>query len=237
MTDPLKGTPLEAFELPEGVVGFGAAELAYVLARHDGPAALKTREVLMLDPRQTSDGIRLAGASSLVARGWLVEGDTDAGDTKSYAALLEYATGQSYRWSRIGLVDPTTKDVDFVVLLESDTVVALLQPRIYASWFVRFGEPDTDPAPASSSRCRRSRARRPSPSARRAPATRRSPTCPARAPAPVVSSTPQGSRPPSPSSTCSRRPSDRAEPRTDPRGMPLGVLPTYLTPAGGQVMA
>ena len=144
MNDPLKGSPLEALDLPEGVVGFGAAELVYLLARHEGAVTDKTCQVLLLDPKQTSEGVRLAAASTLVARGWLEHADDGPGATKSYAALLEYALGTAYRWSRIGLIDPITKDVDYVVLLEADNVVALLQPRVLASWFVRFGGPDTD---------------------------------------------------------------------------------------------
>lgn len=144
MSDPMKGTPLAAVEPPEGVVGFGAGEVAYLLARHETPSSQRSREVLSMDPKLAGDGVLLAGASSLVARGLLVTDGDSPGETKSVAALLDYAAGNAYRWTRLGLVDAAKQELDYVVLLESDTVVALLQPRIYASWFVRFGEPDTD---------------------------------------------------------------------------------------------
>ena len=71
MADPMKGTPLEGFELPDDVFGLGAAELAYLMSRHETPAGERSRRLLMLDPRSAEDAALLAGASSLASRGWL----------------------------------------------------------------------------------------------------------------------------------------------------------------------
>ena len=43
MADLMKGTPLEGFELPDDVFGLGAAELAYLMSRHETPAGERSR--------------------------------------------------------------------------------------------------------------------------------------------------------------------------------------------------
>ncbi|HYQ32540.1 MAG TPA: hypothetical protein VEQ83_04955, partial [Lapillicoccus sp.] len=103
MADLMKGTPLEGFELPDDVFGLGAAELAYLMSRHETPAGQRSRRLLMLDPRSADDAALLAGASSLASRGWLTLGDDGAATTRSNAALVEYAVGAATRWTRVGL--------------------------------------------------------------------------------------------------------------------------------------
>ncbi|GAA2743861.1 hypothetical protein GCM10009868_19300 [Terrabacter aerolatus] len=142
--DPLHGTPIEAIELPDDIVGIGASELAYLLSRHDSAASRTSGEFLLSDPRIAQEGALIGGASSLVSRGWLTLDENGDRQTRSYAALIEYVTGKAYRWSRIGFVGADGDDVEYVALLESDTVTALMQPRQLASWFVRLGEPDVD---------------------------------------------------------------------------------------------
>jgi hypothetical protein len=146
MSDPMKGTPLAAFDLPDEVFGLGAGEMAYLLSRHETPAGERSRRILMLDPRAADEGALLAGASGLAARGWFRLKDDDTGETLSNAALVEYVTGATTRWTRIGLVGDDVSQLDFVVFLESDAVTALMQPRQLASWFIRLGEPDVDRA-------------------------------------------------------------------------------------------
>lgn len=144
MADLMKGTPLEGFELPDDVFGLGAAELAYLMSRHETPAGERSRRLLMLDPRSAEDAALLAGASSLASRGWLTLEDDGAAETRSNAALVEYAVGAATRWTRVGLVGENVSQLDFAVLVESDTVVALMQPRQLASWFIRLGERSGD---------------------------------------------------------------------------------------------
>jgi hypothetical protein len=110
------------------------------MSRHETPAGERSRRLLMLDPRAADDAALLAGASSLVSRGWLTLGDDGAAETRSNAALVEYAVGAATRWTRVGLVGENVSQLDFAVLVESDTVVALMQPRQLASWFIRLGE-------------------------------------------------------------------------------------------------
>ena len=140
MADLMKGTPLEGFELPDDVFGLGAAELAYLMSRHETPAGERSRRLLMLDPRSADDAALLAGASSLASRGWLTLDDDGTAETRSNAALVEYAVGAATRWTRVGLVGENVSQLDFAVLVESDIVVALMQPRQLASWFIRLGE-------------------------------------------------------------------------------------------------
>ncbi|WP_330476472.1 hypothetical protein [Terrabacter sp. C0L_2] len=140
MADPMKGTPLEGFELPDDVFGLGAAELAYLMARHETPAGERSRRLLMLDPHSADDAALLAGASSLASRGWLTVTDDGEAQTRSNAALVEYAVGAATRWTRVGLVGENASQMDFAILVESDTVIALMQPRQLASWFIRLGE-------------------------------------------------------------------------------------------------
>ena len=140
MADLMKGTPLEGFELPDDVFGLGAAELAYLMSRHETPAGERSRRLLMLDPRSADDAALLAGASSLASRGWLTLEDDGTAETRSNAALVEYAVGAATRWTRVGLVGENVSQLDFAVLVESDTVVALMQPRQLASWFIRLGD-------------------------------------------------------------------------------------------------
>jgi hypothetical protein len=146
MSDPMKGTPLAAFDLPDEVFGLGAGELAYLLSRHETPAGERSRHILMLDPRVADEGALLAGASGLASRGWFRLADDGTGETLSNAALVEYVTGAATRWTRIGLVGDDVSQLDVAVFLESDAVTALMQPRQLASWFVRLGEPDVDRA-------------------------------------------------------------------------------------------
>ncbi len=146
MTDPLEGSPLEALDLPDDVFGLGAGEIAYLLARHETPANERSRTLLMLDPRTADDGVLLAGASGLAARGWLTLRDDGTRETRSNAALVEYAVGATSRWTRIGFVGDDVAQLDFAVYLESDSVTALLQPRALAAWFIRLGQPDQDGA-------------------------------------------------------------------------------------------
>jgi hypothetical protein len=142
MADPMKGTPLEGFELPDEVFGLGAAELAYLMARHETPGGQRSRQLLMLDPRAADDAALLAGASSLASRGWLAVHEDGTHESRSNAALVEYAVGAATRWTRIGLVGENVSQADFAILLESDTVIALMQPRQLASWFIRLGQQD-----------------------------------------------------------------------------------------------
>ena len=98
------------------------------MARHETPAGERSRRLLMLDPRTADDAALLAGASSLASRGWVTVSDDGTPQSRSNAALVEYAVGAATRWTRIGLVGENVGQADFAILVESDTVIALTQP-------------------------------------------------------------------------------------------------------------
>ena len=140
MADPMKGTPLEGFELPDDVFGLGAAELAYLMSRHETPGRRALASPAHARPAvrrgRRPARRRLQPRLSRLAH---PHGRRRA-ETRSNAALVEYAVGAATRWTRIGLVGENVSQLDFAVLVESDTVIALMQPRQLASWFIRLGE-------------------------------------------------------------------------------------------------
>ena len=140
MADPMKGTPLEGFELPDDVFGLGAAELAYLMSRHETPAG-SARVACSCSTRGPPRTPRCSpGPPASRPAAGSPSRTTARPQTRSNAALVEYAVGAATRWTRIGLVGENVSQLDFAVLVESDTVVALMQPRQLASWFIRLGE-------------------------------------------------------------------------------------------------
>src|SRR3954465_1693978 len=96
MDDPMKGTPLAGFEVPDEVFGLGAAELAYLMSRHETPAGERSRRLLMLDPSSAAEAALLAGASSLAARGWLTLDEEGPGPTPPTAPPPRYPGGAAH---------------------------------------------------------------------------------------------------------------------------------------------
>ncbi|MGA7206506.1 MAG: hypothetical protein WBX27_17980 [Specibacter sp.] len=135
MTDLLSGTELASVELPDDVVGFGIAEISYILGRQDSPQAAMLRQKLVLDESFGTEAMRVAGVSSLVARGLLaVDGDTV--QTRSAAALLEYAAARGGRWTTFGIA--RSEHPDLAIVVEAVGVTVLLQPRAYGTWYAGF---------------------------------------------------------------------------------------------------
>lgn len=148
VADPLEGTDLRLAELPDGMTGFGVAELGFLLSLHEGEeAATTSRRTLGLDERLVTDELLLlSGASSLTARGMLTV-DERSVQARSSAALLEVALGRAVRWTRVALLGERDTLVDIVFLLQSPEVTAVVEGSATATWWVRFGEPEQDPAP------------------------------------------------------------------------------------------
>lgn len=125
-----------AIDLPPGVTGFGIAEVAYLLSRHSGSAALKSRGLMVLDELAVQDDFVRAGASSLVARGLLTEGSSGETALLEWAAFLDYALAAGTTWTEIGINRGGIPDIALVI--ESPAVIAVLQPRILGTWFASF---------------------------------------------------------------------------------------------------
>jgi hypothetical protein len=137
-------TSTEPIERPDTAVGFGFAEIAYLIRRFDTDAARKSAQVLRLDEEVHSDPICIAGGSSLLGRGFAsVDDDLEL---EGPAVPTAYALSRAARWTEISLVDD--EKTDTVVHVESDKVSLLMQPRTLSTWFVFAQDPDVDGAVA-----------------------------------------------------------------------------------------
>lgn len=144
MTEFLSGTEFAGVELPDDVVGFGFAEVAYLLGRHDSSQAAVLRSKLILDDSYNAEPIMVSGLSSLIARGWVAATETQV-QSRSAAALLEYVGAKGQRWTTMGIANAEQPDLGIVV--EANGLVALLQPRAYGTWFAGFSS-DQNPTSA-----------------------------------------------------------------------------------------
>lgn len=125
--------------------GFGFAEIAYLLRSTSTARARKTAAVLRLSEELDSDQLCIAGASSLLARGFASANGEDI-DLEGPAMVLAYALGQANRWTEISLISGDS--IDTVVHVESDKVKVLLQPRMLSTWFAFAQDSAVDGAAA-----------------------------------------------------------------------------------------
>ncbi|CAD6006660.1 hypothetical protein [Agreia sp. COWG] len=120
-------------------VGFGYAEIAYLLKRISSPEAVMSASVLRLTEEMESDSIPVAGASSLLARGFAEITDVEL-EVADAALPVAYALGRATLWTEISLMQGDVTDT--VVHVESDPVCLLMQPRTLMTWFVFAQDPD-----------------------------------------------------------------------------------------------
>lgn len=141
--DPLAGTELERVALPEGVYGFGWAELRYLLGQHDTPAARTSARSLGFDAAPVGDVALAAGLSSLLVRGLAAPVD-DRAVSRGEAAVVETVLARGLRWSGISL--RTGDTADLLVLIEDGEALAVFQPRSLGTWFVGLTNERDDPS-------------------------------------------------------------------------------------------
>ncbi|SMQ68016.1 hypothetical protein [Agreia sp. VKM Ac-1783] len=115
----------------DGVVCFGAAEVAYAISLSEGIQKRKAISFLQVDDAFLTDQIIALGASSLLARGQLsIEGDVmrPRGGLRLLAAALRTAM----RWTEIALVneDGTTA----AVYVSAPDLSIFLQPAAMSTW-------------------------------------------------------------------------------------------------------
>lgn len=143
MTDLLSETDLARVPLPADVVGFGFAEMRYLLSLHETESSAMTARSLGLDEvAPDAEWVGAAGISSLLARG-LVAADRDRAVSRGEAALLEVLFSRGHRWSGVGFRDVDDGEGDMLVVIEGPGAVGLLQPRPFGTWFVSLS---ADPA-------------------------------------------------------------------------------------------
>jgi hypothetical protein len=137
-------TSTDFTDSPDTAVGFGFAEIAYLIRRFDTDAARKSSQVLRLEEEVQSSPICIAGGSSLLGRGFASVGDDL--ELEGPAVPTAYALSKAVRWTEISLVDAGKTDT--VVHVESDKVSLLMQPRTLSTWFVFAQDPAVDGADA-----------------------------------------------------------------------------------------
>lgn len=135
-------TDLAPVELPPGVIGFGAAELVYLLARRELPATAVAADLLvpgvrdLWDPEAEAFQLVKAGGSALVARGLIEVQSDNTLVSKGEAGLLEYVLCTAERWTRITMV--ADDGLDCGVIMHSPGLTAMMQFRHLGSWFTTF---------------------------------------------------------------------------------------------------
>lgn len=142
-TDPMAGTDLARVVLPEGVYGFGWAELRFLLGQHQTPSANASARSLGFDAAPTDASAASAGLSSLLARG-LAAPVGDRAVTRGEAALIETVLARGVRWSGISVRG--AQAADLLVLIEDGGALALFQPRSLGTWFVGLTNETAQPA-------------------------------------------------------------------------------------------
>ena len=128
----------------DSAIGFGFAEIAYMLRMFGTAAARKSAEVLRLEPEVDTERLCVAGGSSLLARGFASIGEEL--ELEGPAVPVAYALAKADRWTEISL--NTADYTDTVVHVESDNVSLLLQPRTLETWFVFAQDPEVPGAQA-----------------------------------------------------------------------------------------
>lgn len=131
----------QTVEQTSTAIGFGYAEIAYLLKRMSTPEAEMSATVLRLKEEMDSDVLPVAGASSLLGRGFATIVDDEI-EVEDAALPVAYALGRATLWTEISLMQGDISDT--VVHVESDPVSLLLQPRTLMTWFVFAQDPDID---------------------------------------------------------------------------------------------
>ncbi|KQR20311.1 hypothetical protein ASF79_12240 [Agreia sp. Leaf335] len=126
-------------EQTPSAVGFGYAEIAYLLKRMSTPEAEMSATVLRLTEEMNSDVLPAAGASSLLGRGFATVVDEEI-QVQEAALPVAFALSRATLWTEISLINSDI--IDTVVHVESDPVSLLLQPRTLLTWFVFAQDPD-----------------------------------------------------------------------------------------------
>lgn len=116
-------------------VGFGFAEMAYILQLQDTASAGRSAVWLRLTDETANPELQRAGLSSLLARGMATV--TDGADVSftQPVDVVAYTVARAERWTQLDLLQSRTLG-DTVVQIESDRTQLLFQPRTMQAWFV-----------------------------------------------------------------------------------------------------
>ena len=131
-------------------VGFGIAEMAYLLQLRETEAARRSAAWLRLSDETVNPDLRRAGLSSLIARGMAVVTDGSDVSFTQPVDVVAYTVANAERWTQLDLLRSEALG-DTVLEIESDRTKLLFQPRTMQAWFVLPQDPNL-PAEAAQSR-------------------------------------------------------------------------------------
>ena len=138
-TDPSNmaadGLQLEPEHEP-GIFSFGIAEMMYLCQCMPTEAAKRSLATLRLEDRFDDDIVRISGASSLFARGFLapVEGDPERMVPQAAAAAIAYALSHANRWIGIAFLGVDASDT--AALMRGGGVSLFLQQRALGAFHI-----------------------------------------------------------------------------------------------------
>lgn len=120
-------------------VGFGEAEMAYLLHLQQTAASRASASWLRLSEESENQDLIRAGLSSLIARGMAnVNGSEVNFDTR--VDIVAYTLANARRWTQLDLL-VDAEEGDSVLHAESDRTTLLFQPRTMMSWFALPQDP------------------------------------------------------------------------------------------------
>ena len=120
--------------------GYGVAELLYLLGCYDTPSTRRSADALMVQWPSSSEDLRVAGTSSLLARQQLkVEGDELV--PTGLALALAYALGNANRWTSASFL--SDDGTQAAVFIHAPDLAAFLQPRGLGGWFAQIQMPSS----------------------------------------------------------------------------------------------
>lgn len=121
------------------IVGFGVAEMRYLLSVLEPRAGERARSMLRIDVPPNAQELAAAGASSLFARDMATLDDTGNVALRDAAAMLVNALSSATQWTEIGLLNP--EGIDSAIYVQGEDATALLQPRGLGTWYVMYTLP------------------------------------------------------------------------------------------------
>ena len=120
-------------------IGFGLAEMAYLLQLQSTAGSKTSASWLRLSEESEDVDLIRAGLSSLIARG-LASAKGTAVEFDARVDVLVYTLASASKWTQLDLL-LDAKRGDSVLHVESDRTKLILQPRTMMSWFALPQDP------------------------------------------------------------------------------------------------
>lgn len=120
-------------------VGFGLAEMAYLLHLQPTAGSRASASWLRLGEESEEQDLIAAGLSSLIARGLASVQGAEV-DFDQRVDVVAYTLANAQRWTQLDLLVDAQAG-DSVLHVESDRTTLLFQPRTMLSWFVLPQDP------------------------------------------------------------------------------------------------